>query len=72
MKKGKKIAAYALAALLAMELFSAASFASAAEPTGAAVPKADPAAIENLLSSDTSYIDFYSEHKDSKRHYGFL
>jgi len=72
MKRFKKASAYALSALLAVQLFGAAGTVSAAEPEEVSLPKASPEEIEQILSSDTSYIDFYSEQGSNKKHYGFL
>ncbi len=72
MKKFRKTAAYVLSALLAVQILSTVSLVSAEEVKTETVPQASAEDIEQLLSSDTSYIDFYSAVKDTKRHYGFL
>ncbi len=70
MKRFRKAAAYALSLLLAVQVLGTVTFVSAAPAEEK--PEADPQEIEQLLSSDTSYINFYSEHQNSKKHYGFL
>ena len=71
MKKFRKAAAYALSLLLAAQVFGAGMLVSAA-PADNDATNANADALEQVLSSDVSYINFYSEHKDSKKHYGFL
>lgn len=70
MKRLRKAAAYAFSVLLAVQVFGMTTLVSAAPAEE--TKKADSKAIEQVLSSDDSYINFYSEHKDSKKHYGFL
>ncbi len=70
MKLFKKASACALSLLLAAQVLGATALVSAAPADE--TTKADPEKIEQVLTNDNSYLNFYSKNSSGKKHYGFL